>query len=248
MRLDVKLDRMVHVGAALCAGLASLGGIDNDGACSFRMASRFHGITPEFSLNSVRVALRQGRVEISPQAGGSVVTADQMREMPDSIILHAIEHNAANSLDFNTTATLLRVAAGPDSNGIPPDTLVEWTFDQTLQSSGHSDEWPNSTADDITFTSVWSLTAQPAASPTMHTVILQVCCITGNCAVSQVQYRISVAADSPESTEILSQIANGRTGQLVVVLATRALDTHSTIVLDDPVQAPSVSSKALAYA
>ncbi len=247
MRVDEKLNRMVQVCTALCAGLANSGGSPKDGVCSFRLASRGHGISPESSVHSVQVAFRQGRVEISLSTSGSTTCAVQAGKVTDAVTLRFMEDGAANSLELNKTSALLRVT-NTDSDCILADTMVEWTFDQIFPSDCNSNRQADCTLADTTFSSVWSWTVQPRTSPTAHTLSLQVCCISGDGAISQIQCRIHIAADQKESAAILSEMANGRTGQFVVALTTRELGPKSTIRFDSPDRASADSLKSLAYA
>jgi hypothetical protein len=57
-----------------------------------------------------------------------------------------------------------------------------------------------------------------------------------------------MAADQKESAEILSEMANGRTGQFVVALTTREPGPTPTIRFDSPDQASADSLRSLAYA
>ena len=238
MGVDEKLNQMVQAGTALCAGLANLGGMDAGGACSLRLASRFHGITPEFSANLVRVTVRQGRVEINSQAADDV---------SGSMMLRVIDDAPASSLQFNKTSALLRVIHD-DSACIARDSIMEWTFDQLLPASCSSIKSVDCTGADPTFTSVWSLTVQCQPDSTTHALSLQVCCITEDCAISQIQCLMSIAADQPDSSEILAHIAKGRTGQLVVALAKRELGTTTVSRPGLPVRTSAVPLETPAYA
>ncbi|NNM88199.1 MAG: hypothetical protein HKL95_06740 [Phycisphaerae bacterium] len=238
MGVDEKLNQIVQAGTALCAGLANLGGVDTGGDCGFRLASRFHGITPEFSENLVQVAVRKGRVEITSRATGGA---------PGSMTLRVIDDEPANSLQPSITSALLRVTSG-DLAYISRDTMVEWTLDQLLPASRSSIGAPGCTGVDPTFTGVWSLTAQPQIDSAAQALSLQVCCITGDCAISQIQCLISFAASQRESTEIRTHLANGRTGQLVVALAKREANAASVRLIDAPVRTSAVSLKTPAYA
>ena len=238
MSVDQKLNRIVQAGTALCAGLANLGGLDTDGDCSFRLASRFHGITPEFSENLVQVTVRPGRVEITSPADG---------DAPGSMTLRVFDDEPANPLQHNKTAALLRVTSG-DLAYISRDTMVEWTLDQLLAPSGSSIGSPVCTGTETTFTGVWSLTAQPQIGSAAPALSLQVCCITGDCAISQIQCLMPIAAGQRESTEMLTHLTNGRSGQLVVALARRELNTTIAWRSDAPVRTAAASLKTLTYA
>lgn len=227
MQFEEKLDHLVITGAALCAAMATMGNVNAEGVCDFRLASRFLGVTPQFPLNSITVTLHNGNIDIGPTFEGPVMTETDGINSQQRTTLRVSADRDVPTTDFNKNSAVFKFCKqyGISEDEILDDATFEWVLDRLFQGSEvlESQVSPDQDDADPKFTTTWSISTDPLTDAAADRILhLQICCITEDCAISQIQSRITIpAAVANRQPAMFARLAEVLSGQLVVSLTGR---------------------------